>query len=152
LSPTPFTDARHGYALSPAQGWQVIPSARGVVVIDGLAWDYEASFQVIVRSYPSVTRYLDRHGDAHIRGGKVVQRGFLTVAGRQASWMRILPLDGEMIEDHVFLESGDGRVIIAILEAPKALRPDFGPWFDAMLGSLQVFQVSIPEVTAPATP
>jgi len=150
LSPTPFTDARHGYALRPAQGWQVIPSARGVVVIDGLAWDYEASFQVIVRSYPSVTRYLDRHGDAHIRGGKVVQRGFLSVAGRQASWMRIVPPDGEMIEDHVFLESGDGRVVIAILEAPKALRQDFGPWFDAMLGSLQVFQVSVPEVTAPA--
>jgi predicted Zn-dependent protease len=149
LAPQPFVDTRLGYALRPAQGWRVIPAARGVVVIDGLAWDYEASFQLIVRSYPSVTRYLDRHGDAHVRGGKVVQRGFLDVGGRRANWMRVVPLEGDMIEDHVFLESGDGRVVIAIMEAPKALRQDFGPWFDAMLGSLQVFGAATAAPTAP---
>lgn len=138
LAAAPFEDPRHGYALRPAQGWRVIPASRGMVAIDGLAWDYEASFQVIVRSYPSVTRYLDRHAEAHVRGGKVAQRGFLDVAGRRAHWMRVLPPQGDMIEDHVFFESGDGRVVIVIMEAPKALRPEFGPWFDAMLASLEV--------------
>ena len=138
LAAEPFHDPRNGYSIRPAQGWQVIPAARGVVVIDGLAWDYEASFQVIVRSYPSVTTYLDRHGDAHVRGGTVAQRGFLDVAGRSATWMRVLPLDQDMIEDHVFLDSGDGRVVIVIMEAPKTLRTEFGPWFDAMLASLQI--------------
>jgi predicted Zn-dependent protease len=137
-----FSDPRLGYAIQPAQGWRVVPAQRGVVVIDGLAWDYEASFQVIVRSYPSVTRYLDRHGEAHVRGGKVAQRGFLQVAERRAHWMRVVPLEGDMIEDHVFVESGDGRVIIVIMEAPKNLRAEFGPWFDAMLATLQVTRTS----------
>lgn len=147
LAPQRFEDTRLGYAIRPAQGWRLIPSPRGVVVIDGLAWDYEASFQVIVRSYPSVTRYLDRHGEAHVKGGRVVKRDFLDVGGRRAHWMRILPPGEEMIEDHVFLETGDGRVVIVIMEAPKALRPEFGPWFDAMLGSLELF--ALPPSTAP---
>jgi predicted Zn-dependent protease len=137
-----FEDPRHGYAIRPAHGWRLIPSTRGIVVIDGLAWDYEASFQVIVRSYPSVTRYLDRHGEAHVRGGKVAQRGFLDVAGQRAHWMRIVPRDGDMIEDHIFLESGDGRVVIVIMEAPKSLRVEFGPWFDAMLGTLELRRIA----------
>lgn len=139
-----FEDPRLGYAIQPAQGWRAIPAQRGVVVIDGLAWDYEASFQVIVRSYPSVTRYLDRHGEAHVRGGKVAQRGFLDVAGRRAHWMRVVPADGDMIEDHVFLESGDGRVVIVIMEAPKPLRQAFAPWFDAMLATLDVRKIATP--------
>jgi hypothetical protein len=134
----PFVDPRHGYAIRPGVGWRTIPASRGVVLIDGLAWDYEASFQVIVRSYPKTAQYLERHADAHVRGGKVVQQGPIAVAGRQAFWMRITPLGGEMIEDHVFVETGDGRVVIVIMEAPATLRQDFGPWFDAMLGTLQV--------------
>ena len=148
----PFTDPRLGYSIHPAQGWRVIPSSRGVVVVDGLAWDYEASFQVIVRSYPSVTLYLDRHGEAHVRDGKVAQRGFLDVAGQRAHWMRVVPIEGDMIEDHVFLESGDGRVVIVIMEAPKVLRQDFAPWFDAMLASLVIHKTEIAAPTAPAPP
>jgi predicted Zn-dependent protease len=146
----PFVDPRHGYALRPGVGWRTIPASRGVVVIDGLAWDYEASFQVIVRSYPTTAQYLDRHADAHARGGRVVQQGPLDVAGQRAFWMRILPLEGDMIEDHVFVESGDGRVVIVIMEAPKALRQDFAPWFDAMLASLEVRAVGT--AAAPAAP
>jgi len=124
----------------------------GVVVIDGLAWDYEASFQVIVRSYPSTAHYLERHGDAHVRGGKIVQEGPLDVGGRRAFWMRVTPLEGEMIEDHVFVESGDGRVLIVIMEAPRALRADFAPWFDAMLATLQVHAIAKAPAPAPPPP
>jgi len=108
--------------------------AQGNVV----AWDYEASFQVVVRSYPTIATYLARHANAHVREGKIVQQGPLDVRGQRAHWMRVVPLSGEMLEDHVFLESGDGRVVIVIMEAPTSLRQDFGPWFDAMLGSLEV--------------
>jgi predicted Zn-dependent protease len=151
LVATPFTDPRLGYSLRPAAGWHSVPASRGVVVIDGLAWDYEASFQVIVRSYPSTAQYLERHGDAHVRGGKIVQEGPLDVGGRRAFWMRVTPLEGEMIEDHVFLESGDGRVLIVIMEAPRTLRAGFGPWFDAMLSTLQVHAIA-PAAAAPPPP
>lgn len=146
----PFVDPRNGYSLQPGAGWRAIVAPRGVVVIDGLAWDYEASFQVIVRSYPSVAEYLERHGDAHVRGGKVVKQGPLGVAGRRATWMRVVPLEGDMIEDHVFVDTGDGRVVIVIMEAPRSLRNQFTPWFDAMLGSLRVHPVE--SAAAPAAP
>lgn len=138
LAPQPYEDARLGFALRPGLGWRLVPTPRGVVAIDGVAWDYEASFQVIVRNYPSVATYLTRHANAHVREGKIAQQGPLDVRGRRAHWMRVVPLSGDMLEDHVFLESGDGRIVIVIMEAPTSLRQDFGPWFDAMLGSLEI--------------
>ncbi len=136
-----YRDARLGISLRPAVGWNLVPSPHGVVAIDGVAWDYEASFQIIVRSYPTIASYLARHSNAHVREGKVVQQGPMDVRGRRAHWMRVVPLEGEMLEDHIFLESGDGRVVIVIMEAPRSLRQDFGPWFDAMLGSLEVTKI-----------
>jgi len=138
LAPQPYQDARLGFALRPGLGWNLVPTPRGVVAIDGVAWDYEASFQVLVRSYPTIATYLARHANAHVREGRIVQQGPLDVRGQRAHWMRVVPVSGDMLEDHVFLESGDGRVVIVIMEAPTSLRQDFGPWFDAMLGSLEV--------------
>ena len=116
----------------------LVPTPRGVVAVDGVTWDYAASFQIVVRRYPTLATYLARHANAHVRDGKIVQQGPLDVRGRSAHWMRIVPLAGDMLEDHVFLETGDGRVVIVIMEAPTSLRQDFGPWFDAMLASLEV--------------
>jgi hypothetical protein len=141
LAPELYADPRLGFTLRPALGWRMVSSPRGVVVVDGVAWDYEASFQVVVRSYPTIAQYLTRHANAHIREGKIIQQGPLDVRGRRAHWMRVLPVSGDMLEDHVFLESGDGRVLIVIMEAPLSLRQEFSPWFDAMLGSLEVTTV-----------
>jgi len=41
--------------------------------------------------------------------------------------------------------------VIVIMEAPTSLRQDFGPWFDAMLGSVEV-TTTIPPQTAPTAP
>jgi hypothetical protein len=136
-----YSDPRLGFSVRPGLGWRMVASPRGVVIVDGVAWDYEASFQVVVRSYPTIAQYLTRHANAHIREGKIVQQGPLDVRGRRAHWMRVLPVSGDMLEDHVFLESGDVRVVIVIMEAPLTLRQDFSPWFDAMLGSLEVTKV-----------
>src|SRR5690606_31623382 len=51
LSSTPYVDERLGFALRVPVGWRLVPARRGVVAIDGLAWDYEGSFQVIVHGY-----------------------------------------------------------------------------------------------------
>lgn len=144
LAPDLYQDPRLGFSLRPGLGWNLVASPRGVVAIDGVAWDYEASFQVVVRSYPTIAKYLARHSNAHVREGKIVQQGPLDVHGRRAHWMRVVPLEGEMLEDHIFLETGDGRVVIVIMEAPTSLRQDFGPWFDAMLGSLEITAVAPP--------
>jgi hypothetical protein len=38
--------------------------------------------------------------------------------------------------------------VIVIMEAPTTLRQDFGPWFDAMLGSLEITKVAPAEAPA----
>ncbi len=134
----PYRDARLGFSLRPASGWPLVDSGRGVVVIDGLTWDYEASFQVIVRSYPSIRVYLERYGAGHVGDGEVLEQGDLQVAGRPAFGMRLLQRGGTMTEDHVFVETGDGRVLVVITDSPSALRDGFDPWFRAMLDSVEL--------------
>jgi hypothetical protein len=137
----PWVDPHLGFSLRVANGWRLVGAPRGIVAIDGLAWDYEASFQVIVRSYPTIAEYVRRHGNSHLRGGELVAQGPLVVADRRAFHMtvaRASPDGGTMIEEHVFIETGDSRVVVVIEESPAELRDGFQPWFDAMLGSLQI--------------
>jgi hypothetical protein len=129
----------------------LVGAPRGIVAIDGLAWDYEGSFQVIVRSYPTIAEYVRRHGNSHLRGGELVAQGPVSVAGRPAFHMtvsRASPGGGAMVEEHLFIETGDGRIVVVIEESPAELRDGFQPWFDAMLASLQVFT---PEAAAAET-
>jgi hypothetical protein len=146
----PWVDARLGYSVRVPDGWRLVGAPRGVVAIDGLDWDYEASFQVIVRSYPTIAAYVRRHGNGHLRGGELVAQGALSVAGRPAFHMTVAQDGGAMIEEHVFIETGDGRVVVVIEEAPAELRDGFQPWFDAMLGSLEILRPEgLPVAEAP---
>jgi predicted Zn-dependent protease len=149
LSVSPYVDPRLGFALHVPAGWRLIPAPRGVVAIDGLAWDYEGSFQVIVHSYPTIASYLQRHGAGHVRDGRLLSQAPTSLAGRPAFHMRVAQRGDTLIEDHVFVETGDGRVIVVIEEAPADLHAGFTPWFDAMLASLQVFQAQIPGAPMP---
>jgi predicted Zn-dependent protease len=138
LAPDPYVDEELGFSLRLPLGWSRIRAQRGVVVVDGLAWDYEASFQVIVRRYPSIESYLERYGGSHVGRGEVLAQRELTLAGHPAFQMRVSQHDGEMIEDHLFVETGDGRVVVVITDCPTALQEQFEPWFGAVLGSLEV--------------
>jgi hypothetical protein len=144
LGAQPYVDPRLGFALRAPAGWSLIPARRGVVAIDGLAWDYEGSFQVIVHGYESIAAYVRRHGAGHLRDGTIVAQGARVVAGRPAFQMTVSQRGGSMIEEHLFIETGDGRVIVVIEEAPAELRAGFEPWFDAMLGSLEVLPSQLP--------
>jgi predicted Zn-dependent protease len=136
----PWVDEGLGFSMRVADGWRLVGAPRGIVAIDGLAWDYEASFQVIVRSYPTIAAYVRRHGNGHLRGGELLAQGPLQVAGRPAFHMTVAQDGGAMIEEHVFVETGDGRVVVVIEEAPAELRDGFQPWFDAMLASLEILR------------
>jgi predicted Zn-dependent protease len=149
LSQAPYVDERLGFALHVPVGWRLIPAPRGVVAIDGLAWDYEGSFQVIVHNYATISSYLRRHGPGHVRDGRVLDQATLEVAGRPSYRMRVAQRGGTLIEDHLFVETGDGRLIVVIEEAPAELHADFTPWFDAMLATLQVLPAQIPGAPMP---
>lgn len=151
LSDNPYVDARLGYSLHVPPGWRLIPASRGVVAIDGLSWDYEGSFQVIVHSYPTIAAYVRRHGRGHVRDGELVAQQPLLIAGQPAFHIRVSQHDGTLIEDHVFVETGDGRVIVVIEEAPADLHAGFVPWFDAMLASLRILPSQLPSLPTPST-
>lgn len=144
----PWSDPNLGISMRVANGWRVVGAPRGIIAIDGLAWDYEASFQVIVRSYPTVADYVRRHGNSHLRGGQLLAQGAVLVAGRPAFHMTVSQPStggGAMLEEHLFVETGDGRIVVVIEESPTELRDGFQPWFDAMLASLEI----LPRESAP---
>ncbi len=150
LSDNPYVDSRLGYSLHVPPGWRLIPARRGVVAIDGLSWDYEGSFQIIVHSYPTIASYVGRHGRGHVREGQLLAQEPLLVAGQPAFHIRVSQREGTLIEDHVFIETGDGRVLVVIQEAPADLRAGFAPWFDAMLASLQILPSQLPGLPSPS--
>jgi len=149
LSQSPYVDDQLGFSLHVPRGWRLIPAPRGVVAIDGLAWDYEGSFQVIVHGYPTIASYVTRHGQGHVRNGRVIDQAGVEVAGHPALRMRVAQRNDTLIEEHYFIETGDGRLIVVIEESPADLYAGFTPWFDAMLGSLQVIPAQIPGAAMP---
>lgn len=149
LSVSPYVDERLGFSLHVPAGWRLIPAPRGVVAIDGLAWDYEGSFQVIVHGYPTIASYLQRHGQGHVRDGRMLEQATLDVAGHPAFRMRVAQRGDTLIEQHLFVETGDGRLLVVIEESPADLYAGFAPWFDAMRGSLQVLPAQIPGAPMP---
>lgn len=149
LSVSPYVDDRLGFSLHVPLGWRLIPAPRGVVAIDGLAWDYEGSFQVIVHGYPTIASYLQRHGEGHVRGGRVLDQASLDVAGHPAFRLRVAQRGDTLIEEHLFIETGDGRLIVVIEESPADLYAGFAPWFQAMQASLQVLPAQIPGAPMP---
>jgi predicted Zn-dependent protease len=149
LSLSPYVDERLGFSLHVPPGWRLIPAPRGVVAIDGLAWDYEGSFQVIVHGYPSIASYVRRHGQGHVRDGRVLEQAAVEVAGHPAFRMRVAQRGDTLIEEHLFVETGDGRLIVVIEESPADLYEGFAPWFGAILGSFQVLPAQIPGAAMP---
>ena len=115
-----------------------VPTAQGVVAVDGVTWDYTASFQVVVHRYPTLEAYMDRYGDHYLSRGRVLHQRFLTLGGRRAFEIQIGDLAGEFIERTTFVETGNGRIVAVIADCPAELAAAYQPWFDAALASLEI--------------
>ena len=109
-----------------------------MVAVDGLTWDYDASFQLLVRPYPSIDAYLGRHAQAYLDGTVVREQRELSVAGARGLRFVLAREDRDMVEELTFLEPGDGRVVVVIAECPAPLYEDYRPWFEAVLASLEL--------------
>src|SRR4029450_10698144 len=91
LELAPHVDARLGYEIQLPRGWTRLDTGQGVVAVDGTTWDYEASFQVIVRGFETVDEYLDRYGDWHLGKGRIAEARSAQGAGRPAPLCRRRP-------------------------------------------------------------
>jgi hypothetical protein len=138
LALAPHVDARRGFEIQLPVGWLRIATPFGVAAVNGVTWDYDASFQVIVRRYDTIESYLDRNAAAHFGAAVITSFDDARIAGHRAKRFTLARSDYGLAEEFVFIESGDGRVLVSIAECPAERRAAYRPWFDATLASLEI--------------
>jgi predicted Zn-dependent protease len=145
LELAPHVDPQRGFSWRPPAGWLRVETARGVVAVDGLTWDYTASFQVIVQRYPTIEAYLERYAAWYLGGRRVLESAPTTVSGCRALRAVVEDVERGFVEHLVFVESGDGRVVVVVADAPLEMAEAYRPWFDAALASLRIWEADDPE-------
>ncbi|MBW2419740.1 MAG: matrixin family metalloprotease [Deltaproteobacteria bacterium] len=135
----PAVDARRGFEVRVPAGWVRVPNPHGLFVANGPIWDYDASFEIFIWPHPSVERYLERYADGLFAGSWLRRRSAMVVAGRPALLIEVEEGRGRMNQEFIFVELGDGRVMVILAEAPLAHAEDWRPWFRAILGSLEIW-------------
>lgn len=139
LAMAPYVDPRLGFGFRPPAGWMRFETDHGVVAIDGVTWDYTASFQVIVQRYATIEEYLERYGAYYLSQGLIQHNEFAVVAGRRALVAWLEDPVARRAERLTFIEVGDGRLIVVIADCPIDLARTYAPWFDATLVSLEIW-------------
>ena len=140
LAMAPFVDARHGFQVHPPAGWMRIETARGMVAVDGLTWDYSASFQVIVERYDTIEAYLDRFGAYYLSKGRVLGWEFTEVSGFRTLRASVVDHGDTASEQFLFIEVGDGRLVIVVMDCAVEDSSAYVPWFQAALASLEIWR------------
>jgi hypothetical protein len=138
LTAEPRQDLRHGFALRLPEGWMQMETPYGVIAIDGLTWDYNASLQVIARGYPTAEAYLARNQDAHVGQGVLRARRERAFGQRRAVQLIVEGRIGETVEEVTVIEAPGGRVLVVIADCPADLYPAYAPWFEAVLRSIEL--------------
>jgi hypothetical protein len=138
LAMGPYVDPRLGFEFRPPKGWIRVPTAQGVVVIDGVTWEPSPSLQVVVHRYPTIEAFLERYGSYYRTRGRASRPEPLQVAGRRALRVAIEDFAGLAFEEVTLIETGDGRILVATGECPPELAGDYQPWFRAALATLEI--------------
>jgi hypothetical protein len=139
LSLAPHVDARHGFEMQLPLGWIKLDTPTGFVAVDGTTWDYAASLQLIVRRFPTIDAYLARHTSAHVRDGTVLTQGDTRVAERRAFRLVVQSADASLVDRTTLIETGDGRVLVAIADCVPVDCGAYEPWFEASLATLEIW-------------
>ena len=139
LALAPHVDARLGFSMRPPRGWMRVVTSQGVVAIDGVTWDYGASFQIVVHRYETIEEYLERYSQYYLTHGRVMHDAFIVVNGRRALQVRFRNAEDTLAETFTFIETGDGRLIVTIADCPVGSESVYDPWFRATLASLEIW-------------
>ncbi len=139
LAMAPFVDAKHGFEVHPPDGWTRLDSAKGMVAVDGVTWDYAASFQVIVERYPTIEAYLDRFGAYYLEKGRVLGWEYTEMKGRRVLEASVVDHQSLRIEQYIFLEAGDGRLFVIVMDCDAENAAAYWPWFHAAVESLEIW-------------
>ena len=138
LAIAPHVDARLGFRVKLPQGWMRVETERGVAAVDGVTWDYSASYQVVVSGQPNLAAYLERYGSWYARRGRLLHTEEMAVNGHPALQGVLSRPESRAIEEVTLIETGDGRVIVVTAECAEEHYESYAPWFDAALASLEI--------------
>jgi hypothetical protein len=138
LALAPHVDSTHGFRVKLPYGWQRMETEQGVAAVDGVTWDYSASYQVVTNRQPDIDSYLERYGAWYAQRGRLVNVEELVVNGHRALQGRLMRHDNRAVEEVTLIESGDGRVVVVTAECAPENYEAYAPWFDAALASLEI--------------
>ncbi len=139
LAMGPYVDPRLGFEFRPPSGWMRVPTAQGVVVVEGVTWEPSPSLQIVVHRYATLEEFLDRYGAYFESRGRMTPPEPLVVSGRRALRVEIADLEGLAWEEVTLIEAGDGRIFVITGECPPELFGDYRPWFRAAVATLEIF-------------
>ena len=89
--------------------------------------------------FPTIDAYLARHASAHVRDGTVLTQGEIHVAGQRAFRLVVQSADGSLVDRTTLVETGDGRVLVAIADCAPVDCDAYEPWFEASLATLEIW-------------
>jgi hypothetical protein len=138
LAGAPHVDSRLGFRVRLPHGWMRVETEQGVAAVDGVTWDYSASYQVVISRQPDIDSYLERYGAWYASRGELLWGEAMAVNGRRALQGVMRRPESGAIEEITLIESGDGRVVVTTAECAAEHYESYAPWFDAVLASLEI--------------
>src|SRR4029450_12109618 len=90
LELAPHVDTRLGFEIQTPEGWPREPSPYGVVAMNGVPWDYEASFQLNVYRFATIEDFVERFGPSYLVDATLLAIHERSVAGRRRGGALVL--------------------------------------------------------------
>ena len=95
--------------------------------------------ELFVWPSPTIESFLERFGPSFFQAAWVRHRAWMVVHGRRALRVALEEDDGSAAE-FTMIEIGDGRVMLILAHCPAQYRAEWEPWFQAVLGSLRIWE------------
>ena len=82
LDLAPYVNPSRGFEVQVPLGWMRVETPYGLVMVNGVPWDSEASLQVSAHRFDTIEEYLGRYGRGHLRDSLLVVDEMGTLDGR----------------------------------------------------------------------
>lgn len=139
----PYVDARHGFEINVPKAWVRIEEPHGVFFSDGPTWDHVASLRIFVWPSETLDDFMACCTRALLADAWFRRSSEAVVNGRRARRLEVEDDSGERARDLLFVELGDGRVMMVVAESPVGHEAAWRPWFDESLGSLAIWEANL---------
>jgi predicted Zn-dependent protease len=137
---SPYVDSEHGFEIDLPRSWVRIPEPHGGFFTDGPSWDYNASMRIFVWPSQRIEDFVACCARELLAGSWLRTRTETQHAGRRALRLEIEDSAGQTADTLLFIEIGDGRVMLVAMTRPAATALAWAAWFEASLASLEIWE------------